>query len=547
MSSGEVMAAVPVASGSDDVLVADGDVASGHGAAPVSLKGFLLLGLAGTVAILCGVLLGGNAFESRLPGAWFFGTPGGPLGSVGPPGQRAPVEAILAVYGGLAVLAITWVRLARVLWRHPGVPVRRVVKVIAAWAVPILIAPPLFSRDVYSYAGQGEMVSHHINPYLYGPGVLGATPFNNLAGQLWSNTPSPYGPTYLSLDGLVTRLADHQVLADLVLLRLLAVVGVVLIAAGLPTLARAAGRDPAAAVVLGAGSPVVLTTLIGGSHNDALMVGLLVAGLAVARRYGTLPGIVICALAVGVKAPAALAVVFLGWNWPGVAASLRARVAHTVAALGIAAAVLGVLSWATGLGWGWVHTVTAESKVTTGVTPVEAIAHVLTDLAHLVGIGVSMGGVRTVVSALGLLAAAVITVVLLWRSPRIGTVQAVGLSLLTFALLSPVLWAWYASWGLVVLAAVATGRLRRVVIVLTVAEAAIGVSAVNGMASMVATAGVLNDLLLASGMVAVVVLAVRAFRDYDEEPLFQLPWSGHRADQPPGVTVTAIQRPQAAQ
>lgn len=534
-------------SGSDSLLVAGPSGAPRAPGPEVPLRGFLVLGLVGTVAILCGVVLGGNAFESRLPGAWFFGTPGGPLGSVGPNGTRAPIEAILAVYGGLAVLAITWVRLARVLWRHPGVPVRRVVKVVAAWALPILIAPPLFSRDVYSYAGQGEMVSHHIDPYLYGPGVLGATPFNNLAGQLWSNTPSPYGPTFLSLDGVVTRLADHQVLADLVLLRLLAVVGVVLIVAGLPTLARAAGRDPAAAVVLGAGSPVVLTTLLGGAHNDALMVGLLVAGLAVARRFGTLPGIVVCALAVGVKAPAALAVVFLGWNWPGPLASFRARVAHAAAAVGITAAVLAVLSWATGLGWGWVHTVTAESKVTTGVTPVDAVAHVVTDLAHLVGAQVGMGDVRPVMSTLGVLAAVAIAAVLLWRSPRTGTVQAVGLALLAFALLSPVLWAWYASWGLVVLAPVAAGRLRQAVIVITVAEAAIGASAVSNMTKMVLTAGVLNDLLLLSGLVALVLLATRAFRDYDEGPLLRLPWSGHRADQPPGVTVTAIQRPQAAQ
>jgi len=323
--------------------------------------------------------------------------------------------------------------------------------------------------------------------------------------------------------------------------------GVLLIAAGLPTLARAAGRDPAAALVLGVGSPVVLTTLIGGAHNDALMVGLLVAGLAVARRFGPVPGIVLCALAVGVKAPAALAVVFLGWNWPGPVASLRARIGRTAAALGITAVVLAVLSWVTGLGWGWVHTVTAESKVNTGVTPVYAVAHVVTDLAHLVGLQVGLGGVRTGVSALGLLTAAIITVVLLWRSPRIGTVQALGLSLLAVALLSPVLWAWYATWGLVVLAPVVVGRLRRAVIILSVIEAAVGVSAVYGMASMVLTAGILNDLLLLFGMVAVILLAARAFRDYDEDPLLRLPWSGHRADHPAGVTVTAIQRPQTAQ
>ena len=35
---------------------------------------------------------------------------------------------------------------------------------------PLLVVAPLFSRDVFSYAAQGEMMSHHINPYHYGPG-----------------------------------------------------------------------------------------------------------------------------------------------------------------------------------------------------------------------------------------------------------------------------------------------------------------------------------------------------------------------------------------
>ena len=50
--------------------------------------------------------------------------------------------------------------------------------VFALWIVPLLIIAPLFSRDVYSYVAQGEMMSHHISPYHYGPGVLGAAQTN---------------------------------------------------------------------------------------------------------------------------------------------------------------------------------------------------------------------------------------------------------------------------------------------------------------------------------------------------------------------------------
>ena len=85
------------------------------------------------------------------------------------------------------------------------------------------------------------MVAHGISPYVYGTGVLGFTPFSILPGPLWANTPSPYGPAFLWLDGLVTDLSRHQVLTDLVLLRLLAVAGLAMALWAIPVLARRPG------------------------------------------------------------------------------------------------------------------------------------------------------------------------------------------------------------------------------------------------------------------------------------------------------------------
>ena len=59
------------------------------------------------------------------------------------------------------------------------------------------------------------------------------------------------------------------------------------------------------------------------------MLGLLLAGLAVAKRVGMVPGIVLCALAAGVKSPAGFGVIFLGWAWAGAGASIRQRVVPT--------------------------------------------------------------------------------------------------------------------------------------------------------------------------------------------------------------------------
>ena len=474
------------------------------------LRRYALVGLLAGGMAVAGAVTGGSSFVSHLPGAWFFGTPGGPLGFLASGSKRAPAISVFAVYGGLAALSATWWRLLRALWRNPGVQVRAVARVLVVWAGPFVLAPPLFSRDVYSYAGQGAMVSFHIDPYHYGTGVLGATRFNLLAGPLWANTPSPYGPTFLSLDGLVTRLSGHQILPDLFLLRLLSVLGVVLIAVALPTLARSVGRDPAAAVVLGAGSPIVLATLIGGEHNDALMVGLLLAGLAAWKRFGPVSGVVLCALAAGVKAPAALGIVLIGWNWAGWRARVPERIVRTLGALGIGAATLAALSMVSGVGWGWVLTVTAPDKVSTGVTPVDAAAHVLAGLLHLVGDPIALSSVRTVTSVTGIGVAVVAGTWLLWRSPRLGELRALGLTLLLLALLSPVLWAWYLTWGLVVLAPVASGLLRRVLVWLSVAEALVGASSVLGILHTLGRAGALTDLMVVVGIVAATAAVVCA-------------------------------------
>ena len=290
------------------------------------------LGFLGTAAIVVGAVVGGPSFETHLSGAWFFGMPGGLFGSVGASEALPPIASLALVFGGLILLTRVWLGFLRYLKDNKGFPVKRVVLVVAIWAVPLLLAPPLFSRDVYTYAAQGEMVSHNINPYSYGPNVLGTTPFNTLADSTWSGAESPYGPTFLAADGVVDQASGHQILADLVLLRLLEIAGLALDGGRHPVARPFAQTRPRTRRAYRGGLPLVLLSVIGGAHNDGLMVGLLLAGLAVAKRFGTVPGVILCALAAGVKSPAALGVLFLGWAWAGSGASTRRRLAHTAGA-----------------------------------------------------------------------------------------------------------------------------------------------------------------------------------------------------------------------
>jgi hypothetical protein len=486
--------------------------APGQETRQLSIVRTALLGLLGSSAIVVGAVLGGQTFETHLAGAWFFGMPGGPFGSFGSSSSVPPIASLALVFGGLILLSRVWFGFLRHLNSHHGFPVKRVVLVITIWAIPVLLAPPLFSRDVYTYAAQGEMMSHHINPYSYGPEVLGTTPFNQDADTVWSGTESPYGPTFLSVDGLLDQASGHQILPDLVLLRLLEVAGIAMVIAATPTLARSLKHDPAHAVLIGAGSPLVLLSLIGGAHNDALMIGLLVAGLAVAKRFGTVPGVILCALAAGVKSPALLGVLFLGWVWAGHGASIRRRIGHTAAAGGIALVTMEIVSLISGTGWGWIRTTTTADASFTGVTPINVVARSVSIASHVFQVPISTLTVRPVFSVLGLLIGAYFGYRMLLRSPQEGVVRTLGLTLLVLALLGPIVWAWYVTWGVIVVAPAAIGRLRSALIVISTFWAFVGMMAVHGIYMRFLHTFVLTDLLLVAMLLAVAITPLGQFR-----------------------------------
>jgi hypothetical protein len=477
----------------------------------IGLARTALLGALGTAAVVVGALMGGPSFESHLPGAWFFGMPGGPLGWLGTGDTLPPVAALALVFGGLILLSRVWLGFLRYLKENEGFPVKRVVLVVVVWAVPLLLAPPLFSRDVYTYAAQGEMVSHNINPYVYGPSVLGSTPFNSFNDSFWANNASPYGPNFLALDGGVDQASGHNFLIDLTLLRLVEVAGIALMVAATPTLARWAKRDPAHAVLLGAGSPLVLLSLVAGDHNDALMVGLMMAGLAVARRVGTVPGVIICALAAGVKSPAALGVLFLGWVWAGPGASTRRRIGHTALAGLIALATMELTALVTGFGWGWIGTTTTAAAAFTGVTPINLVARAVSILTHVLQVPVSTAHLHPVFEVLGLLVAAYVAFRLLRRAPQDGVVRCLGLALLVFALLGPIVWAWYVTWGVVVAAAAATTRMRNALIAISTFWAFAGVTSVHNIDERMFHTFVLTDLLLFTLLLAIAIMPLGQF------------------------------------
>lgn len=433
-----------------------------------------LWGLVSTIAIVYGASQFGSPFALKVTGAWFFGIP-----SITTPPGRNMLLSLVASYGGMLLLIRAWMDMIKEV--SPSrtddrpIPVAALGVVAALWCIPLLIGPPLFSQDVYSYAAQGVMVTKGINPYHHGPDALGVSnPYYPFVDQLWGASPAPYGPVFMILDAAIVTLSGHHVLGTVIGLRLLAVLGVALMGIFLPKLASCFGRDPGTVFVLAVLNPVTLLDLVASGHNDALMLGLLVAGLYLAVRRRRLWAIVLCTLAAAVKAPAAIGLVYIGWGWLGPGVPWRERVRPMMTTGLMAGAVAGVVTAASGLGWDWVKALDNPSVVRSVLDPVTALGMLLGSLCHLVGLPVHVGLTLHITRTLGMLAAMAGCAWLLIVSDRIGMVKAIGASLLLVVLLGPVIQPWYVAWGIIVLAPVAFGRWRTLVVFSTVVGSFIG-------------------------------------------------------------------------
>lgn len=421
-------------------------------------------GVAGAVGALL-VLLGGrqpgSPFTVEVTNAWFFSTTSGPVTA------NARFLGIVVVYLGMALMLGAWFELVRITRARPRTPLRPLVVILVAWSAPILLMAPMFSRDVYAYAATGQLVARGINPYTHGPSALVGGPFLSLVDPLWRHSVSPYGPAWDRLSAWIVDLSGHEVVGSVVGFRLVALVGVGLLAWGVPMLARSIGRDGAGAFALAVLNPLVLLDLLGGAHNDALMLGLLVAACALARRNHVVIGLVLCALAAEVKVPALIGAAFIGWWWAGTDARWRTRLGRVALAVLFTAGLMAAISAISALGWGWVRGLSNSGSVVSWLDPATAaglaLGHAASALGYAGHSGAFVHGAR--LAALGL--AAVISLSLLVRSGRVGAVEALGWSLLAFVVLGPVVWPWYETWGFVFLAVVAERWTLRLLLVLS--------------------------------------------------------------------------------
>jgi alpha-1,6-mannosyltransferase len=441
---------------------------------------------------------------AHLPSeGWLAGAPGVATLRTHPFG--APVSVILVVVG-VTLITGAWLALGRRIlrgggWRDP----RDLVRTFWLWSLPLVLAPPLFSRDLWSYAAQGNLLRLGVDPYQVGPSAVPGQ-FLDSVDPLWADSPAPYGPLFLVLARAVAQLTYFDTQLTALGMRLLAVAGVWLIARYLPRLASSCGVDPTRAVWLGLLNPLVIMHFVSGAHNDALMVGLIVMALALAFEGSVVFGAVVAAAAVAVKAPAVVALGGIGILY---AADLDGRLRRlrgclAIGALGGSAFVL--ITMVSGLGYGWLQALDTPGTVRTWLSLPTAAGMVL-------GYGYHTDGLITTCRLIGGLVAAGLIAAMLLRPGRISPVRTVAISLLAVVALGPVVHPWYLLWGPIILAAAHISRFEQAALAWTSVWFVVD-SVVHGsvMPRELAGVGTLGAIGAGVGLVAWHAVAVAAER-----------------------------------
>ena len=419
-----------------------------------AVSSFRVRAAAGTLALAASViallLLGASAASrasSLVPASRQAGLPGwlaGPEQWLGIAPSRTLTDVLL-----IAMLIAWGVALACA----GALGTRRLWTAIVLAHLAAVLAPPLFSQDLFGYLAFAHLGAlHGLDPYTHAAAAAPHDAVYRFIG--WQHARSPYGPLFTLAS---YALAPLSVAAGVWLLKAVAAIASLATIAVVWRVAERLGRSPKHAVALFALNPVVLAFAVAGGHNDLLLGLLVAAGIALRlldrgpASGGTL------ALAAGVKVSAILALPFALLGAERRRTGLRDAAWATVVLLGVAALALVAFGAHAG----------AVIDTLRGQQQLVAVHSIPSELSRLFG-GASRpsNAVRTCFDA----ALAVAIAAALWHAWRRADrwLEAYGWATLAVLLSTTWLLPWYGTWLLVPAAFSADRRLRAACVVLSV-------------------------------------------------------------------------------
>ena len=411
--------------------------------------------------------------------------------------SRIQTVSLTMTTTGAVMMALAWLMLGRFALGQRRMSRSQLDHTLLLWMVPLLIAPPMYSKDVYSYLAQSQIARIGLDPYRVGPAPgLGLDHVFTLSvPSLWRETPAPYGPLFLWIGHGISALTGENIVAAVLCHRLVVLIGVGLIVWATPRLARRCGVAEVTALWLGAANPLLLMHLVAGIHNEALMLGLMLTGTEIALRgidgipghsgekagppvprrlrlprgrdewaawvppAQVLAGAVLITMSSQVKLPGLLALGFtamaLARRWGG---GVRAFFTASALMLSVSLAVMAFIGWISGLGFGWLFTLGTANVVRSWMSPPTLLALATGQVGILLGLGDHTTAMLSITRAMGVL---IITVTVTWLllavlRGRLHPVGGLGVALGATVLLFPVVQPWYLLWAIIPLAAWAT-------------------------------------------------------------------------------------------
>ncbi len=365
--------------------------------------------------------------------------------------DNAPVKVIgtLILLLGIGLLVDAWFRFRPTV----DVDVKRWA-VLAIWSLPLLAGPPTFSSDAYSYAAQGWMLVNDVSPYEAGPGILPGA-FADQVAWVWRYTPAPYGPLSLRLQELIVVASGLQPYLSGVLMRIPALVGVVLIVVLLPRIAHRRGVDAQLTAWFATLNPLLVIDFVGGAHNDALMMGLVVLALWLGLKNRLwIAGAVVIGVAAAIKQPAFLAAYALPLLVDPLTTWKGWEIARTVGKVALscllAIGTFALVSLACGLGFGWLNAVNVPGLVVT-VSPATVIGQGIQLVLNYFQLDSSEHAAIRLARTIGIVIAVVGVLALAVVQGRKKPMFFLSWSYLLVAFAGPALHSWYVLWGTLLL------------------------------------------------------------------------------------------------
>ncbi len=478
--------------------------------------------------------------------------------------SRIQTVSLTMTTTGAVMMALAWLMLGRFALGQRRMSRSQLDRTLLLWVLPLLIAPPMYSRDVYSYLAQSEIAIRGLDPYRVGPAPgLGLDHVFTLSvPNMWRDTPAPYGPLFLWIGEGISAITGENIVAAVLCHRLVVLLGVGLIVWATPRLARRCGVAEVSALWLGAANPLLIMHLVAGIHNEALMLGLMLAGTEFALRgieaarpliprplawpqgpaawarwrpsLMLLVGVVLITMSSQVKLPSLLALGFvamaLACRWGG---TFKAFVLAGGSLMAVSVAVMALIGWASGLGFGWLFTLGTANVVRSWMSLPTLAALGTGQVGILLGLGDHTTAVLGLTRAIGVVIIAILVTWLLLAvlRGRLHPVGGLGVALGLTVLLFPVVQPWYVLWAVIPLAAWATRpAFRTTTIVVTLVVGIFGPTA-NG------DRFTLFQILLAVVASTVIVLLLIALTHN------HLPWRSMPAEDTADEVQSAAEQP----